>query len=208
MPLEPRPAEAGTLLADFDSFTEGQFDAVIEDGGIVFSDLDVRIPDDPIPGVFTIDDAGGLLGPEHSPPNVVSTNAFAPGPGVVYNRFGSASITFDSMLANGASIDVFGANVPSNELTLQALLGGVLVGEDTISLHPFPGEAALEWHQTLEVSSVTFDSLRLVASGPQEQGVSFIVFDNVQVALVPEPSTAGLLAAGLLGLAWRRRRSE
>ena len=35
----------------------------------------------------------------------------------------------------------------------------------------------------------------------------FIGLDNVSVTKVPEPGTLGLLGAGLIGLAWRRRRS-
>lgn len=45
------------------------------------------------------------------------------------------------------------------------------------------------FHKTLAVSSVSIDELRLVASGPDDQGVAFIGIDNVRV--VPEPSVLG-----------------
>ncbi|MEH2247692.1 hypothetical protein [Nostoc sp.] len=190
---------ATAALATFDSFPEGFSAPVFTDGGITFSDLDTRTPGS-IDG-FSIErsDDGSLSSP-FSPPNILGNDGYVPGPGTSFSRFGSASITTGE-LASIASLDII--SQPSfitndNILTLEAYLDGTLVGSNSVN---FKADDVGILYQQLSISGVTFDKLRLLASGSEEQGVVFIGIDNVrieQTAIVPESSSVlGLLMVGV-----------
>ena len=98
---------------------------------------------------------------------MLTQGGLIPGPDIARGHLGSASITFGSLPAVAASVDIYGFNVSPNELTFEALLAGSVVAHDTISMNGFPS-GPLEWHQVLSISGPTFDSLRLVASGPEQ----------------------------------------
>lgn len=68
------------------------------------------------------------------------------------------------------------------------MLDGNRVASNSVALADFEvvGNGPL-LHKTLAVSGVAFDELRLVASGPNDDGVAFIGIDNVRA--VPEPSS-------------------
>ena len=88
-------------------------------------------------------------------------------------------------------------------MTLEAISGGMVVANDSIVLASDPSGAF--WvHHTLSVSGVEFESIRLVGSGPENQGAFFGQIDNVRMVPAPGATSAAALA-GLIAL--RRRRS-
>jgi hypothetical protein len=195
------PAAAQPLIATFDAFAEGDSFSTLTDGGITFSGLDQRLDG----GSFIIEAAGGpevaLLGSLFSPPNYLTFGGYSPGPGFGFGRFGSARVTFGPLPATHASMSVFGGDAP-NFLTLVALRSGTQVGSSTIDFSELTEPLSV---QTLSISNVVFDELRLVASGPAFEGIVTIGLDNVRITPVPELSTLALLGAGLLGLLVRMR---
>lgn len=189
-------------IATFDSFSEGFSGTTITDGGITFFDLDERLSPEQIPYTFSIEGTtASQLGSSFSAPNYLTTEGFVPGPDPSFGRFGSARIT-TGKVEQAASLELFSQQPfsPSdNILTLEASLDGNLVASKSAALTDFEvvGTSPL-LHKTLAVSGVAFDELRLVASGPDDDGVAFIGIDNVSV--VPEPtSTLGVLAFAALG---------
>lgn len=201
------PAIATPLIATFDSFSEGSAWLTFSDGGITFSDLDTRLGS--FPNSFVIENASNLSDLAFSPPNFLGFGGYSPGPSFGFGRFGSARLNFGAAPAFEATMDIFSLfrNTP-NILTLEALLGGTSVASNSIAFN-LPGSGIL--HQTLSVSSVAFDELRLVGSGSYESGTVFIGIDNVSITLVPEPGTVSLFGVGFLGLigyGWRYKRKK
>jgi hypothetical protein len=190
------PAFAISLLATFDSFAEGTKSTTIQDGGITFSELDVRFGTAPDPFVIETTDSG-LFGSAYSPPNYLTPLGFISGQGFSFGRFGSARLTFGSVPAIRASLEIFSPFIPNfeNILTLEARREGRPVATSFIA---FKGSGPV-LHQTLTVTGGMFDELRLVASEPQgEEGVVFIGLDNVRVETVPEPAMTALVGLGFL----------
>jgi hypothetical protein len=191
-----------TLTANFDNLPESILGASFSDDGIGFSNLDEGFPN----GVFAIQSATNTI-PGFSPPNYLTFGAFASGGALSFGRFSSMSIDL-SRTGLFASLDIFGPSFmqQSNTLTLEAILNGNVVNSDTVTLNgPVDGEIVYE---TLSVSG-TFDSLALVAAGPESNGDDFIGMDNVTLTVVPEPPAGRLVCSGLIGLVlarWRRRR--
>lgn len=198
---------ATAALATFDSFTEGFDTPVLTDGGITFSDLDQRLSGST--PLFTIEGADESLTSPFSPPNVLTFGGYAPGPGASFGRFGSATISTRE-LASVASLDIFNLQFPAtdNILTLEAYLDGTLVGSNSVNFNKTDDIGIL--YRQLSISDVTFDKLRLVASGSEDEGVLFISIDNVridQTAIVPEPSSVlGLLMLGVSGVVFMLKR--
>jgi len=185
------------LTANFDDLTEGSEGQSFSDGGISFSDIDERIPNQP-GGTFTIQATTANL-PGFSPPNYLTFEGFVPGPADTnysFGRFGSADIGF-SGIGSFASMDIFGfGTLSTNTLTLEALLGGSVVDTDTTT---FYSSSVGVVYRPLTVSG-TFDSLQLVAAGPDNNGTDFFGIDDVNITIVPEPSASGLLGCGLAGI--------
>ena len=198
---------ATAALATFDSFTEGFDTPVLTDGGITFSDLDQRLSGST--PLFTIEGADESLTSPFSPPNVLTFGGYAPGPGASFGRFGSATISTRE-LASVASLDIFNLQFPAtdNILTLEAYLDGTLVGSNSVNFNKTDDIGIL--YRQLSISDVTFDKLRLVASGSEDEGVLFIDIDNVridQTAIVPEPSSVlSLLMLGVSGVVFMLKR--
>ncbi len=189
------PAAASSLIANFDSLAEGAQSPIFTDGGITFSDLDIRLPGEVGPYSFIIESTTtAVFGPLFSPPNYLKAGlSFAPGldEGFSLGRFGSMRITFEQP-AVGASLNVLSGFDATNVLTLNALWQGSIVGSTTIGFSSIVDFQA----NTLSLSGVLFDELRLVASGPQQSGTVFIGVDNVRIetaSTVSEPSTISLL---------------
>ncbi len=189
-------------IATFDSFSEGFSGTTITDGEITFFDLDERLSPEQLAYTFSIESTtASQLGSSFSAPNYLTTEGFVAGPELSFGRFGSARIT-TGKVEQAASLELFSQqpfSASNNILTLEASLDGNLVASKSAALVDFGvvGTSPL-LHKTLAVSGVAFDELRLVASGPDDDGVAFIGIDNVRV--VPEPTSAlGVLAFGALG---------
>jgi hypothetical protein len=198
---------ADVLTANFDTLQEGMAAEVFSDGGLTFSSLDYRSADVDPPGVFVVEWATQTLLPPFSSPNVLCPGGPAFGPYTGFARFGSAWIDFDGV-GVAASLDVFTLLVAGsvdhtqNILSLEAWEGPNLVTSSSVSFT----EGLIHRHLSL-VSPASFDRLRLNASGPVDDGVLLLVFDNVTVTLVPEPTTASLsgLTVGIVGFVFLRR---
>lgn len=198
--------------ANFDSFSEGFSGTSITDDGIKFFDLDQRLSPELVPYKFYIESTEENLGSLFSPPNYLTAGGFAEGSDFAFGRFGSARIS-TGKVERSASLDIFSQlfSPSKNTLTLEALLNGKPVASSSAALADFDisGTSSL-LQKTLAVSGVEFDELRLVASGPDDDGVAFIGVDNVRVG-VPEPNAAsGVLAVGAisaLSLLKRKRKS-
>jgi hypothetical protein len=198
-------------VATFDSLPEGITGTTFTNGGITFFDLDQRLAD--IPSVFAIESATPeLFDSSFSAPNYLSFGGFAEGSDFGFGRFGSTRITTGST-GTAARLDLFSLLFsPSNNiLTLEALLGETVVASTSVAVAEFAaiGEDGLVG-QTLAIADVTFDQLRIVASGLEDEGTVTIGIDNVQIeetASVPEPgSVVSLLAIGAaLGFGIKRQ---
>lgn len=177
-------------IATFDSFSEGFSGTTITDGGITFFDLDNRLSPEQLPDTFYTESATAeQLGSSFSAPNYLTTEGFSPGPDPSFGRFGSARIA-TGKVEQAASLELFsiiGFAPSPNTVTLEALLDGNPVASDSAALIDFQAVGTGPWsHKTFAVSGVAFDELRLVASGPDSDGVAYIGIDNVHI--VPEPS--------------------
>ncbi|MGD0252703.1 MAG: hypothetical protein ABSC01_08395 [Verrucomicrobiota bacterium] len=194
------PAQASIYLtANFDDLTEGSEGSSFSDGGISFSDIDERILNSTV-NTFDIQATTANL-PGFSPPNYLTFEGFVPGDtdSFGFGRFGSANIGF-SGIGSFASMDIFGFGTSSaNTLTLEALLGGNVVDTDTVTFYSSSSGVV---YRPLTVSG-TFDSLQLVAVGPDNNGTDFFGMDNVNITIVPEPSASALLCCGLAGIIFR-----
>jgi hypothetical protein len=100
-------------------------------------------------------------------------------------------------------MDIFYLTLPpelrNNRLALEALLGQNVVATDEMTFLVRSGVQ----HELLSISGVSFDSLRLRAYGPDDNGAVSIGFDNVEI--VPEPATLVLFGLGGLALLKKRR---
>jgi len=188
-------AAATPLFTAFDTLAEGTVGSVLTDGGITFSDLDQRIPGPHGPYTFSIESTDGAqFGPLFSPPNYLKAGGYAPGSGFSLGRFGSARITFEEGSAASVSIAIYSGFDATNVLTLNALRQGSVVGSATIGFSQI-----VDWQtNTLSISGVVFDELRLVGSGQQNDGTVFIGIDNVAINTVAEPTTVLPLTLGLM----------
>jgi hypothetical protein len=188
---------AQVLLAGFDDLTMGFVGKSFTDGGITFSNLDMRGgPSRTFAIQTSLKDTPGF-----SPPNYLIFGAYSPQPGFLLTRFGSLDITFSG---EATAATVYAHTVSSaNILTLQAFQNGNVVAAETL----FASEASSGFAPLTVLGE--FDRLRLVASGAYDNGAILLGIDNVSVTIIPEPHINGLVAAGLtlLALAYVARRS-
>lgn len=194
-------ASKADLLAQFDTFVEGQWFDTFTTNGIRFHDV---ITHGGGYTNFTIEDASsGLLGPELSPPNVLGFGSYVPGPNMAFGGIGSLWFTSDS-LATTAGLDVwvFQSTTGLNTLTLRGYRAGTVVQTDSASFD----FSATPIHRRYDLPVDTYDSFELFSSGPAFQGDTCIDVDNVSVASVPEPASLVIVGLGLGALVWRRRR--
>lgn len=177
------------VTATFDGFSEGFSSPVLTDGGITFFGVDRRVPDDPPDAGFTIESTTSLSHlPGFTPSNVLGFGGYAPGPGVAFARIGEFRLT-TGRPETEAKLNFYGfADQSSTVLTLEASYNGVVVGSDSTNLG---GEGVVIAHWALEVSGILFDELRVVSSGPVNQGTAFLVADTVTIGNQALPPVRG-----------------
>jgi hypothetical protein len=191
------------LIANFDDQTPGTL--FISDGGISFR------YDDGIGqgfGALYISAAGRQNldnSPAFTAPNVADLDSYATDPN---NGPGLGSLnTLGFGIGKPAiytQLDVWYDGGGLNTLTLEGLRNGNVVASSSFQELPVVGQFTK--HVLLSLGGGTFDSFLLVSSGPENNGHSFITFDNVLVRPVPEPAAWMLAAVGGMGfLGWRRR---
>ena len=178
-------------VADFESLAEGFYGDTIEVGGITFFEPDDRLSP-PGSQIWAIDDGTGVW--EINPAmldfiqgKTLQINGYSGGPnGYAFLRAGSMRMTTgqietEASLNVNFVVDDINGSYSSNMLTLQALLGGSLVATDRIQLDVVLGMARSFnfGAATLSISGVEFDELRLVSSGPYQNGAWQGGIDNV-----------------------------
>ncbi len=196
-------AQAAT--ANFDSFTEGSVGYTFTAGGITFSDFDNYISF--YTPQFAIEEGtNSLAGSTFSPGNALSFTSPVSGPSMAFGRFGAMTMTAGE-IGTSASVDIFATSASrNNQLTLNAYFQGNLVDSTSAYLQNFEAYANLNYQYTLSLDGIRFDELRLVSSGPDNSGASFIAVDNVVIA-TPIPPAAVLMGSGLLLLGSMRRKN-
>ena len=186
---------AGATVATFDSLAEGDLGLSFTDSGMTFFNLDDRTGAGFVP--FSCERADGILsGSGFSPSNALGFGSWVPGSGAAFQQCGSFWIS-PGAVQTFASVDVFEWLSPAgNIISLEAYRNGVMVGSAGAVI---PGNGLIN-HWTLSVSGVSFDTLRVVGSGPSDRGIFIGLVDNVLV--IPAPASA----VGLLSLLATCRR--
>lgn len=198
--------------ATFDTLPEGYVGNSFTDGGITFSDFDnyffLSRP------LYVEDASTSLANSTFSPNNVLSFGSLISGGSAGYGRFGSITMSVNS-LATSASLDIFAASFPkNNQLTMSAYYQGSLVDSVSVWLSAFNeytnSSSNAPLHQyTMFIDNILFDELRLVSSGSYDSGASFILLDNVVMNTpVPIPPAGILFVSGLMWLGAKRRKSK
>lgn len=193
------------LHADFDELREGGPTTVLADGGVTFSELDQRLGS--FPDRFVVEDASDLGSAELSTPNLLGFGSYGAGSAFAFGRFGSARITFAAPAASEVVMDVFSfRSDDGNVLRLLALRAGLEVGASEVSFEA--GSGVLR--QTLSISGVVFEELRLVAQGAAQDGTVFVGIDNVHIKTheVPVPSTSSLVALAFAAIVLGTHRAR
>lgn len=195
--------------ANFDDLTEGTFGTTLTDGGLTFSDLDQNFSGLNPPGTFVIENASGVLSAPFTPPNALGFGGYVPGPGAAFGRFGSCWIDFNGV-GSAASLDLFTIG-PFATLSLEAWNGSTMVASVSGTFNTTGGVQSLELGL---IDVAPFDRLEVVSSGPDLSGsgiqglngASGLLFDNVTVTTIPEPTALLLLPQALVaGLCLRHR---
>lgn len=196
-------ASQAALIANFDSFSEGDVFDTFTDGGITFSNV---FRHQTSYTNFAIENASnGELGGNFSSPNVLGFGGYVPGGGVAFGAFGG--LTFSAGNATSAGLDLwtFPLNMGGNTITLTGYKQGQVVNSDSYLVPTF--STSILYHR-FDLSNDDYDLFKLTSDGPSVQGDSFIDIDNVQVqtSAVPEPAVVAGLGLGLLAVRRRRKR--
>lgn len=189
------------LIANFDSFQEGQVFDVLTDGGITF--YDVFRHQTPYTN-FAIENASdGSLGSAFSMPNGLGFGGYVPGSGVAFGAFGGMTFTSNTG-ARSAGLDFWTLplDMGGSTVTLTGYREGGVVDSVSASI---PNAFSI-LHYRLDLHDDDYDTFKLSSDGPAVMGDSFLVVDNVTLAAVPEPATFSAFALGAVAMIRRRRR--
>ncbi len=174
-------ASAQSHNANFDSVAEGAIGSTYVEDGLTISDLDRYMGTSN--GTFTAEDASGSLGGVigFTAPNALGFGGYSPGPGAAYSRCGSFQIAAPGTFDHGQlALILAGSTSAGNLVTLEARLGGVLVGSDAVTVPGTFGPHSM----TLSVSGSSFDTLHLVGTGSQNSGSFFALVDSILVETI------------------------
>jgi hypothetical protein len=159
-----------TLFANFDDLPEGNIGPVFASGGIVFSDLDRRVPSDPAPGQisFCADQSTILGGPYYlpgfTPPNIICFGGYGPGADN-YSLGVLASLRMSvPVLCERVDLDLFSFRFSEGVAAYQLLAfnGTNLVASNSIPAIPGDNTGPIVRRQHLALGCVPpFDSARL-----------------------------------------------
>lgn len=200
-------ANAALLFTDFTAQEEGQFKLRVEDNGIIFTDPKEFIGDGG-DSAFVVQGMDAGIVDVTTSTKQLAMGSYYPGtdlfPG--YGSFGSANIGFDADVANNVSMKILdGGRADNNVFVLEALFDNSVVASSSIM---FTDNGRVPRLQTLSISGVNFDSLRLVTQGTGGFVSAYIGIDSVLIETgalsVPEPSTAMLFS--MLVLVTLRRK--
>lgn len=193
-------------VATFEEYDTESFHFDVISGGITFTNLDQNFPWGGTPHEFAIEDASAdLTGLEGFSPNMaLGFGGYSPGSGSSFGRLKTFDF-FYSDLVTGASLQFFsfGADAGST-VTLEGWYQGGLVDSATINL---PAQWVIN-SQKLSLDGGVYDSFRVVAGSPTNDGTVFGLIDTVSVTPVPEPATMAVLGLGALAVAAKRRRNR
>lgn len=126
-------------------------------------------------------------------------------PNFAYSGHDTATLTVSdntTFMFNGASFAYWSGNLAApgaaSSATVTGYLNDVLVGSVSVNLSTAAG-----WVTSGGISGAV-DRLEFTPAGTS---AGYFRMDNVDTSGVPEPATTGLIGAGLIGLAFVRRRA-
>jgi hypothetical protein len=172
-------AGAQTQIANFDSAPEGVVGLSFVEDGLLFDEIDSYTSSGNVLP-FVVEDASGTFSSGKKgfgPPNLLKFGSFSAGPNISsLGRFGSFTITPGGVRRSAVVNLVMLPSFGTNQITLEASLGGFVVAADSV---PVPGG---NWTTAvLALSGVDFDKLKLFSSGTGDGGASFVAFDSIVV---------------------------
>src|SRR5262249_11405937 len=145
------------------------------EGGITFFNFDNLLGGTP---TMVVEDSSGVFLPYgFSPPNCLGFTTFVPGPAVSFGRIKVVCMRTGQLETEG-QITVFESGTGAgNTITLDALRNNAVALSTSLVVGGGGGVNAY----TLRISGVSFDTLRLIGSGPNDQGCFFALVDNVSI---------------------------
>jgi len=186
LPVLAASAQAQLFTAEFDGLSEGAIGTSHVEGSITFSNLDQFLGGST--GTFVAEDASTtLVGyPNFTSPMALGFGGYSPGTGAAFSRCGSFDIAAPVVL-DEASVNLYvsGGSSSGNTITLEARLGGALVGQDAAVIPVAFGPHHIE----LGIQNQSYDELRIVGAGAGNSGAFFGLVDSVVLGSLA-PGTA------------------
>jgi hypothetical protein len=214
--LAPIVASAGTTI-DYEDLAEAFYGTSFSHQGVTYQDVNQ------VSGVFP---DGSTFGPQVDEQVIIEDatllydafpgwgsadktltfgSSFIAGDNVSLGRVSSVTMLLDTP-ANSVSMDIaFYENGPWGgiELHLDALNGGSVVGQDSLTISDLGGRDNVVT-DSFAVNGVQFDELHVYATFGSDYSLPRLLIDDLTLNSVPEPGSIALLGLGLLVM--RRRR--
>lgn len=211
-------AFAGTTVRDYEDLTEAFYGTSFHHQGITYHDVNQ------VSGVFP---DGETFGPQideqvivenatvfyvdfptYGSPNNVLTfgSSFINGDNVSIGRVSSVTMDLDDP-ADFVSMDIaYLENGPWGGIVLHldALLGGNVVGQDSLTISDLGGRDNAQI-DVFSIGDATFDQLHLYATFGSDYSLPRVMIDDLTLHSTPAPACISLLA--LAGMMQRRRRA-